>query len=167
MAFKLPLWGDSYRTWADPLSMPLTDLSFLRVLLVSEGVYHKERIGHFSVKIKMLFGGAPPPPHLPWKKIKLWYLIRVPDVCMYLFIWIFIVFSVKQFASLGAFQKFKKHTWQSHKDQSPVSYELFAALSAIPENDFYENKWVRARPVQSVCWGAFWTGAGEPCEEPA
>lgn len=49
------------------------------------------------------------PPLLPWKKKKkLWYLIRVPDVCMYLFIWIFIVFSVKQFASLGAFQKFKK-----------------------------------------------------------
>lgn len=122
----LPLWGDSYRTLADPVSMPLRDLSFLKVLLLSEGVYHKERIGHFSVKIKMLFSGVPPSPSL--KKIKLWYLIRVPDVCMYLFIWIFIVFSVKQFASLGAFQKFKKHTWQSHKDQRPVSYELFAAL---------------------------------------
>lgn len=56
----------------------------------------------------MLFSGTPPRHPIPWKKnkIKLWCLIRVPDVCMYVFIWIFIVFSVKQFASLGAFQKF-------------------------------------------------------------
>lgn len=35
--------------------MQFIDLSFLKVLLVSEGVYHKEEIGRFSVKIKMLF----------------------------------------------------------------------------------------------------------------
>lgn len=57
----LPLWGDSYRTLADPVSMPLRDWSFLKVLLLSEGVYRQERIGHFSVKIKVLFSGVPLP----------------------------------------------------------------------------------------------------------
>lgn len=33
----------------------------------------------------------PPPTPPPSQVIKLWCLIRVPDVCMYLFIWIFIV----------------------------------------------------------------------------
>ena len=81
-----------------------TRLRFLNILLVSEAVYRKERVGHFSVKIKMLFRGTPLSPKK--NHIKLWCLIRVPDVCMYVFIWIFIVFSVKQFASLGAFQEF-------------------------------------------------------------
>lgn len=93
---------------ASLLCLQLTDVSFLNVRFVSEGLYHKEHIGHFPKKVKMLFSGGfpsstPSPPSL--KKIKLWCLIRVPDVCMYVFISIFIVFSVKQFASLGAFQK--------------------------------------------------------------
>lgn len=55
------LWGGSYRTSAAPFSFGLTDWSFLHVVFVSEGVYHEERIGHFSIKIKMLFSGGCPP----------------------------------------------------------------------------------------------------------
>jgi hypothetical protein len=104
-------------------------LNFLKAFL-APGLYHKEETGHFSRKIKCCSVFFPIPPDSPNNKT---VVLNQGSRCLYVFIYsdIYSVF-VKQLASLGAFQKFSKHTWQSHKDQRPMSYELFAACWASP-----------------------------------
>lgn len=92
MKSKLLPCGEAVTGPGTPLSIG-TELatSPIETLFISQGLYHKERIGHFPTKIKMLLSDFSSLPPLPSQIIKLWCLIRAPDVCMHLFIRIFIV----------------------------------------------------------------------------
>lgn len=80
---------------ASLLCLQLTDVSFLNVRFVSEGLYHKEHIGHFPKKVKMLFSGGfpsstPSPPSLKKNKT---LVLNQGSRCLYVCIY-FDIYSV-------------------------------------------------------------------------
>ena len=107
---KLPLCEEAATDHQQLLPAPGThrlqlSKSFIHV---RGGLLYEKSRTFFHKNKNAAHGGFSSATHTPpfLKKMKLWCLISVPDVCVYLFISIFIVFAVKPFASLGAFQKF-------------------------------------------------------------
>lgn len=85
MAFTLRLRGEAGIDISSSIFLWTYRPKLSTHCLCVRGVYHQERTGHFSIKIKMLFSGDCPPP-FPEKKKTL--VLNQGSRCLYVFIYL-------------------------------------------------------------------------------